>query len=51
MDDGPSRKVPSHVGQTLDACIFERVVQRFLGGELVATDPRAGARGEWSRRN
>jgi transposase len=50
--DGSYYSAPSkHVGATLDAYIFDRVVQLFLGVELVATHPRAGARGEWSTRN
>lgn len=39
-----------HVGQELDAYIFERVVQLFLGVDLLATHARATERGQWKTR-
>jgi hypothetical protein len=39
-----------HLGKELDAYIFERVVQLFLGVDLVATHPRALTKGEWHTR-
>jgi transposase len=39
-----------HVGQTLDAWVFARIVQLFAGTELVATHPRTTARGHWQTR-
>jgi len=49
--DGSYYSVPyRYVGQKLDAYIFERVVQLFLGTELVATHPRASAKGQWHTR-
>jgi len=39
-----------YVGQRLDAFVFERVVQLFAGVELVATHPRAMAKGVWRTR-
>lgn len=38
------------VGKELDAYIFERVVQLYRGVDLVATHPRAGAKGQWHTR-
>lgn len=40
-----------HIGHTLDAYIFERVVQLFQGTDLVATHERARAAGVWCTRN
>ena len=49
--DGSYYSVPyRYVGQKLDAYIFERVVQLFLGTELVVTHPRASAKGQWHTR-
>jgi len=39
------------IGQTLDAYIFERVVQLFQGTDLVATHERALTAGVWRTRN
>lgn len=39
-----------HIGAEIDAYIFERVVQLFLGVDLIATHPRALTRGEWHTR-
>ena len=39
-----------YVGRKLEAYICERVVQLFLGTELVATYPRANSKGEWHTR-
>jgi hypothetical protein len=50
--DGSYYSAPAaHVGTTLDVYIFERVVQLFLGTELVATHPRALGAGEWQTRS
>ena len=50
--DGSYYSAPAiHVGRTLDAYLFERVVQLFLDTELVATHPRALAPGEWQTRS
>ena len=50
--NGSYYSAPSqHIGKQLDAYIFERVVQLFLGVELVVTHPRALAKGEWHTRN
>ena len=50
--DGSYYSAPAvHLGKELDAYIFERVVQLFLGVELVATHPRALGKGEWQTRN
>lgn len=49
--DGSYYSVPfRYVGQTLDAWVFERVVQLFHGAELVTTHPRTRARGRWVTR-
>ena len=40
-----------YVGQTVDAFIFERVVQIFAGTDLVATHARARVKGTWQTRN
>jgi len=40
-----------YVGQTLDAFVFERVVQLFAGTDLVATHPRALTKGIWRTRD
>lgn len=49
--DGSYYSAPSaHIGKAFDAYIFERVVQLFLGVDLVATHLRALARGEWHTR-
>jgi transposase len=40
-----------YVGWTLDAFMFERVVQLFAGTDLVATHPRALAKGTWRTRD
>lgn len=39
-----------HIGEELDAYIFERVVQLFRGVDLVVTHPRAQGKGEWHTR-
>ena len=39
-----------HLGKELEAYVFERVVQLFLGVDLVATHPRALTKGEWHTR-
>jgi hypothetical protein len=50
--DGSYYSAPfKHIGDQLDAYIFERVVQLFLGVDLVATHPRALAKGEWHTRH
>ncbi|MBF8279765.1 MAG: Integrase catalytic region [candidate division NC10 bacterium] len=50
--DGSFYSAPfQHIGKQLDAYIFERVVQLFLGVDLVVTHPRAIVRGEWHTRN
>jgi transposase len=50
--DGSYYSAPfQHIGHQLDAYIFERIVQLFLGVDLIATHPRALARGEWHTRN
>jgi len=50
--DGSYYSAPfKHIGQQLDAYIFERVVQLFLGVDLIVTHPRAVSRGEWHTRN
>ena len=50
--DGSYYSAPAeHLGKQLDAYIFERVVQLFLGVELIATHPRALRKGEWQTRN
>lgn len=50
--DGSYYSAPyPHIGTVLDAYLFERVVQLFAGVDLVATHPRALARGEWHTRN
>ena len=36
-----------HVGKKLDVYLFERVVQLYSGLELLATHPRARAKGTW----
>lgn len=38
------------VGQQLEAYLFQRVVQLFCGTTLLATHPRASAKGEWHTR-
>lgn len=49
--DGSYYSAPAeHIGKPLDAYLFERVVQLFLGTELVATHPRAQSKGEWHTR-
>ena len=49
--DGSYYSVPfPHVGQQLDAYVFERVVQLFSSTELIATHPRATAKGQWRTR-
>jgi transposase len=49
--DGSYYSAPyRYVGQQLDAYIFERVVQLFIGTELIATHPRATKKGEWHTR-
>jgi transposase len=49
--DGSYYSAPAvHLGKELDAYIFERVVQLFLGVELVATHPRALDKGQWQTR-
>ena len=50
--DGSYYSVPyHHIGQRLDAYIFERVIQLFSGATLVATHPRATNKGEWHTRS
>jgi transposase len=49
--DGSYYSVPFRwVGHSLDAYVFERVVQLFAGTELVSTHPRATAKGQWLTR-
>lgn len=49
--DGSYYSVPfAHVGQQLDAYLFERVVQLFNGTELISSHPRATGKGTWSTR-
>jgi transposase len=49
--DGSYYSAPfEHVGKQFDAYLFERVVQLFLGVELITTHPRALAKGEWQTR-
>lgn len=49
--DGSYYSAPyEHIGEELDAYIFERVVQLFLGVDLVTTHPRALTKGEWHTR-
>jgi transposase len=39
-----------HIGEQLDAYVFERVIQLFAGTTLVTTHPRATQKGEWHTR-
>jgi transposase len=49
--DGSYYSAPAaQIGKQLDAYIFERVVQLFLGVELLVTHPRALRKGEWQTR-
>jgi len=49
--DGSYYSVPyQHVGQQVEAFVFERVVQLFAGIELVTTHPRAPVKGGWRTR-
>lgn len=49
--DGSYYSAPyEHIGKELDAYVFERVVQLFLGVELIATHVRATERGQWKTR-
>ena len=49
--DGSYYSAPSpHVGEELEAYLFERVVQLFRGVNLIATHPRAQNKGEWHTR-
>jgi transposase len=49
--DGSYYSVPyAYVGQTLEAFLFERIVQLFHGTELVASHPRAQEKGQWLTR-
>ena len=49
--DGSYYSAPyPHIGEELEAYIFERVVQLFRGVDLVATHPRAQGKGEWHTR-
>jgi transposase len=49
--DGSYYSAPyPHIGEELDAYIFERVVQLFRGVDLIATHPRAQGKGEWHTR-
>lgn len=46
--DGSYYSAPyRYVGKQLDVYLFERVVQLFDGRELLATHPRASAKGAW----
>jgi len=49
--DGSYYSVPyTHIGQTLDAHVSERVVQLFCGTDLIATHERAAHPGQWLTR-
>jgi len=49
--DGSYYSAPyRYVGQHLEAFVFERVVQLFMGTELVTTHPRAPVKGGWRTR-
>ena len=46
--DGSYYSAPfRHVGKQLDVYLFERVVQLYLGTELLATHPKADTKGTW----